>query len=143
MALDFAVTCPLKLEGVEDAARTTLSAAMKHEERKINDRSTARRCEEHGLRLEPMVVETFGGWGPRARSVLHTIARSNATATGCSMSSAVQTLYQTLSVTLQRANAQVLLSRTAACTPVTTTLANLLNSEAALVVCSAANMADA
>ena len=65
LALDFAVTSPLKLLGLRDAAQRSLASAAEYEDKKLNDRQTAQRCAAEGLKLVPMVVESLGGWGNR------------------------------------------------------------------------------
>ena len=59
-----------------------------------------------------MVMEASGGsWGPKARKVWNTIARSSSQLTGESHSQKAEEIVQCLSVILQRANAQAVLRR--------------------------------
>jgi hypothetical protein len=137
-ALDFAVTCPLQATVRQEAAESQLAAAMSYEATKLADRDTARRCTQHGLRLIPMVVETLGGWGPSAQQMFKAIAKASAERTGAPESIEISCLYQSLGVRLQRANARAILTRTLGC-EYNTALANTSNSEAALVLSTAAN----
>ena len=140
VALDFAVTCPLQANTRQAAADRPLVAAMAYEAAKLADRDTAARCVAQGIKLIPMVVETFGGWGPAARAVLGTLAHTTAQSTGIPHSIATCQLYEALGVRLQRANARAIISRLAASAAArdNTTLAATSRAEAALVLSSAA-----
>jgi hypothetical protein len=113
---------------------------MAYEAAKLADRDTAARCVAQGIKLIPMVVETFGGWGPAARAVLGTLAHTTAQSTGIPHSIATGQLYEALGVRLQRANARAIISRLAASAAAcdNTTLAATSRAEAALVLSSAA-----
>ena len=113
LALDFAVTSPLQQGEVRGAALQALSAASSYESKKLADRSTAERCQRLGLRLEPMVVESFGGWGSRAKGVLKFLAQAKAAQSGETVSVVTRSLYSGLSIKLMRANARSLLARVA------------------------------
>ena len=69
VAMDFAVTSPVQQSAVDDAAARQLAAATGYEERKLNDRNTADRCRQLGIRLVPAVAESFGAWGVSAQTV--------------------------------------------------------------------------
>jgi hypothetical protein len=113
---------------------------MAYEAAKLADRDTAARCVAQGIKLIPMVVETFGGWGPAAQAVLGTLAHTTAQSTGIPHSIATCQLYEALGVRLQRANARAIISRLAASAAArdNTTLAATSRAEAALVLSSAA-----
>ena len=64
VAMDFAVTSPLQLDQLREAASQELAAAVAYEGVKFSDRDTAQKCRDHGVRLLPMVAESLGGWGP-------------------------------------------------------------------------------
>ena len=66
-------------------------------------------CRANGLGFVPMVVETFGAWGPAAIPVLDQISRAGASAKALEPELVGKYLRQTLSFTLQRLNAQILL----------------------------------
>ena len=114
MALDFAVTCPLQASARNDAAKNTLATAMAYESHKLADRETARRCQDQAINLKPMVVETFGGWGPIAQGVFKIVARKASEKSGLPQSVTTNHIYQNLGIKLQRANARSILARLAA-----------------------------
>ena len=111
LALDFAVTSPLRQSEVQGAAARQLSAATSYEGKKLADRDTGARCEQFGLRLVPMVVESFGGWGTMAQNVFRTLIHARAALSGESVSNVTTSFYSGLSITLMRANARALLAR--------------------------------
>ena len=110
-ALDVAVTSPLQAGELLGAAQEQLAAARSYERRKLNDRDTARKCLEDGIELKPLIVESFGGWGPVAQQVFKTLAYTIAARTCKSMSLVTNELYGGLSIRLMRANARSILSR--------------------------------
>ena len=141
-ALDFAVTCPLQQSMVHDAARRPLAAAMDYEAHKYAGRDTAQRCSSAGFKLVPLVAETLGGWGPAAQGFFRHLAKATANRTGTDVSVATCQLYEHLGITLQRANARAVLSRTSTFWSAdhdSTTLATTSRSEAALVLAAAAS----
>ena len=142
LALDFAVTCPLRHDMVRDSANRTFAAAMDYEAHKIEDRATAQRCSDLGFTLVPMVAETLGGWGPAAQGVFKTIAKSSAEVLGLDESTAVAQLYQGLGIRLQRSNVRAILSRMSAASAANhsnTALTTTSGSEAALVLSAGAH----
>ena len=143
LALDFAVTCPLRHDMVHDSANRTLAAAMDYEAHKNEDRATAQRCSDLGFTLVPMIAETLGGWGPAAQGVFKIIAKSSAEVLGLDESTAVAQLYQGLGIRLQRSNARAILSRISAASAAShsnTALAATSRSEAALVLSAVADI---
>ena len=40
---------------------------MEYEAQKLEDRSSAQRCQDQVFQLVPMVVETICGWGPASQ----------------------------------------------------------------------------
>ena len=115
VALDFAITSPLQLSQVGEAARTQLAAATAYEARKLSDRDTARRCAAHGISLVPMVAESLGGWGPRAQKAINIIARAAAACSGHTVGISTARIYEGLSTRIMRANARSLLARVTRC----------------------------
>ncbi len=113
VAMDFAITSPLQLAQIHDAAASELAAATAYEQVKFSDRETARKCREHGVRLLPMVAESLGGWGTEAQKAFKVLGRSLCSATGVSHGLVVAQLYQSLSVKLMRAAARSSLARAA------------------------------
>ena len=71
------------------------------------------KCNRLGWVCIPLTVETYGCWGEEAGRCLDRLATRIATRTGCPKSSAVSGLYGRLSLNLVRANARVLLARSA------------------------------
>ena len=139
VALDFAVTCPLQVALRRDASGRQLAAAMAYEAEKLEDRDTAQRCAAQGLKLIPMVTETFGGWGPAAQGFFLSLAKASAERSGTDVSLATCQLYHSMGIRLQRANARAILSRIASTTTSCdyTALAATSRSEAALVLSAA------
>ena len=143
LALEFAVTCPLRDDMCYDASRHALAAAM-DEAAKLSDRDTGQRCAAQGFKLAPMVAETFGGWGPEAQHVFKQLAKANAESSGVEESVATNQLYEALGIKLQRANARAILSHQAALAAArcnNTTLTATSRSEAALVLSAAVTSA--
>lgn len=113
VAMDFAVTSPLQSSAVTAAAQRHLAAAALYEEHKLTDRDTARSCAEQGIRLIPMIAESFGGWGEAAQKAFSVIAGAKAARTGLDISITTSQLYEGLSIKIMRANARALLARVA------------------------------
>ena len=111
VAMDFAVTSPVQQRRVAEAAGRTLAAAEAYEEQKLADRSTGDRCRHFGLRLVPMIAESYGGWGLTAQKAFKVIARAGAARNGKTVSDMTSQLYSGLSIKLMRANARSLLAR--------------------------------
>ena len=111
VAFDFAITSPVQLAEIGNAARSQLSAAIQYEATKLSDRDTASQCAALGLQLIPIVAESFSGWGPRAQDALATIARASATRSGTAVGTATTRMYEGLSTIIMRANARALLAR--------------------------------
>ena len=109
--MDFAVTSPLQLAGIRAAAGRVLAAAEAYEEVKFADRDTARRCRDQGVRLVPMVAESFGGWGPEAQKAFKVLGRALSNTSGTAHGVVVAQLYENLSVKLMRAAARSALAR--------------------------------
>ena len=103
---DLAVISPLNLTTLNEAGVARGSAAMAAEVQKhgVN-------CAELGWVSIPLAVETYGCWGVEAQSTISRQASSLAIQLQYSKSKAITTIYQRLNLTLVRANAQALLSR--------------------------------
>ena len=108
-AFDLTVTSPLNLTILNEAGVARGSAAMAAEVRKhgVNDG----KCAELGWVSIPLAVETYGCWGTEAQSTISRLASRLAIQLQCSKSKAITTIYQRLNLTLVRANARALLSR--------------------------------
>ena len=74
------------------------------------------RCEAWGVRLVPMVAESFGGWGPAAQKAFKVICAASASRTGDDNSLATSQFYEGLGIKLARAAARSLLARVALAT---------------------------
>jgi len=74
VVMDFAVTSPLQLATLHEAAGSTLAAAAQYELHKLDDRDTAAKCRAWGVRLVPMVRDRILRWvgdrGPEAFKVM-------------------------------------------------------------------------
>ena len=113
VAMDFAVTSPLQHATVHEAAEHTLAAAAQYEQHKLDDRDTAAKCQAWGVRLVPMVAESFGGWGSMAQKAFKVICAASANHTGDDNSLATSQFYEGLGIKLARASARSLLARVA------------------------------
>jgi hypothetical protein len=117
VALDIAVVSPLQSHYVRAAAKSALVAATAYADKKASREETEARCAERGVRFEPLVVETFGAWSDGARRVITTIAGLAAPRDEVTQPQHhVHRLFQRLSVSLMKANAQTLLDRQQAAT---------------------------
>ena len=71
------------------------------------------RCNAQGVEFLPLAVCSFGGWLPEGMEFVNALAARVAERTGLAHGTAVSQLWQRLSVTLWRANAQAILHSTA------------------------------
>ena len=108
-AFDLTVTSPLNLTTLTEAGVARGSAAMVAEVRKhgVNDH----KCAELGWVAIPLAVETYGCWGTEAQSTISRLASRLAIQLQCSKSKAITTIYQRFNLSLVRANARAILSR--------------------------------
>ena len=109
--MDFAVTSPLRQGVIADTAREQLAAASAYEDHKASDRSTEERCRQQGIRLVPVVAESYGGWGTCAQRHFKWLLHAHASLTGKSVSQASLEFYSSLSIIIMRANVRSLLAR--------------------------------
>ena len=84
-------------------------AAARAAQAKVNKH--AARCAAQGVDFLPLAVCSFGGWLPEGVEFVNTLAQRVALRSGLSQSVASVQLWQRLSVTLWRANAQAILHR--------------------------------
>ena len=109
-AFDLTVTSPLNPTTLPEAgAATSGSAAMAAEIRKHGANDS--KCSELGWISIPLAVETYGCWGAEAQCTISRLASRLTIQLQCSKSKAIPTIYQRLNLTLMRANARALLSR--------------------------------
>ena len=69
------------------------------------------KCAELGWVSIPLAVETYGCWGAEVQSTISRLASRLAIQLQCSKPKAITSIYQRLNLTLVRANARALLSR--------------------------------
>ncbi len=110
-ALDFAITSGLRGDVLARTADDGSSATTAYEHVKRTYLDTASHCREEGLEFVPMVADALGGWGPSAQKAWHTLARSLAQTTGEPLSTALEQLYQQLSIVVHREGARAILRR--------------------------------
>eukprot|EP00731_Ephydatia_muelleri_P024447 Em0016g718a len=108
-AIDLCVTSPLNSNTLQVACVTPNSAAMQAEQRKHH--SNDAKCEELGWVCIPLVVESYGSWGPEAQRCLSRLAGRLATQLGQPKSLTTNMIYGRLNLTLIRANSRAILSR--------------------------------
>ena len=111
MALDFAVTCPTRQEGIAAASTGHLAAAKAYSTHKRNYLDTASQCQRSGVEFVPMVAESTGAWSDEARAVFHFICQRRSRWSGRSEEVLFQDLLQRLSVAIRSANARAVLRR--------------------------------
>ena len=108
-ALDVTVVSPLQ-SALVDRCATDHSAALDHaHNRKMA--SAFQACADVGVSFFPLAVETFGGWHPKAVTHLTRIGRALARQTATPESLAIKHFFQRMAISLQKANASMLLSR--------------------------------
>ena len=100
-AIDLCVTSPLNSDALQVACVTPSSAAMQAEQRKHH--SNDAKCGELGWVCIPLVVESYGSWGPEAQRSLSRLAGRLATRLGQPKSVTTNLIYR-LNLTLIRAN---------------------------------------
>ena len=113
-AVDLAVTSGLQCGLLESSATDGGDAAARYEAIKCEDMQTKSQCDEVGIAFTPFVVEAEGGLGHTGRKLLRRIAADAARLTGKPASWRAEMVSQSLSIVLQRANAQAVLRRAGA-----------------------------
>ena len=108
-ALDVTVISPLQLNLVDRSAQNHNVALDTAFRRKMA--SAFQDCANVDVSFFPLAVETFGGWHPVAVTHLTRIGRALARQTNAQESLTIKHLVQRLSVSLQKANAAMILSR--------------------------------
>ena len=111
-ALDFGVTCGIKNDILNHSAKNDRYATEQYAEFKRNNLTMNNRCQQYDINYIPMIIEGSGGsWGSEAEDVWKIIIRTTASITGEAFSSIATRIYQSLSVTLHKANARAILKR--------------------------------
>ena len=95
-AIDLCVTSPLNSDNLQVACVTPSSAAMQAEQRKHH--SSDAKCGELGWVCIPLVVESYGSWGPEAQHSLSRHAGRLATRLGQPKSFTANLIYGRLNL---------------------------------------------
>ena len=107
--LDFAVTHTQQPNIIECASVCGGEAAKQYEVT-VKDAAFGTECKAAGLVLVPMVVEVFGRWGIRSEQAMKLASKGCANRASERVVAAGAHLRRSLSVTLQRLNARILLA---------------------------------
>ena len=112
-ALDITITSPLQPNIISNAARKSGFALRAAEDRKLEQYS--QQCANIGVQFVPMAFESFGGLSELVRKTLKRIAllTDNRSLYSAGLSVAFSRLAQSVSVTLMRGNAIILIARNA------------------------------
>ena len=102
--LDFAVINSQQPKYIHKAG-VTKGAATAEYEKKIKLPRYGKACADNGLTFVPMVVDSFGSWGPSSKKVFTYVCKAAALNRLANPDIAESYLHQSLSVTLQRYNA--------------------------------------
>ena len=86
-------------------------AAAERYEGAVKDAKFGEECKAAGLLLVPMVVEVFGRWGERSAEAMKLATKGCANRASERVAFAGAHVRKSLSVTLQRLNARILLAR--------------------------------
>jgi hypothetical protein len=108
--LDFAVTHPQQ-PIIIDRASVCAGAAAERYEVAVKDMKFGAACAAAGLLLVPMVVEVFGTWGAKSAEAFQLVTKACANRASETGVAAAAHIRRSLSVTLQRLNARILLAR--------------------------------
>ena len=107
--LDFAITHTQQPNIIERASVCRGAAAEQYEVA-VKDETFGAACAAAELLLVPMVVEVFGCWGARAEEPLQLLAKACGSRASTKCASAGAHVRRSLSVSLQRLNARILLA---------------------------------
>ena len=108
--LDFAVTHNQQ-SNLLHCASVCGGAAAERYEGAVKDAKFGEECKAAGLLLVPMVVEVFGRWGERSAEAMKLATKGCANRASERVAFAGAHVRRSLSVTLQRLNARILLAR--------------------------------
>ena len=108
--LDFAVT-HTQQSNILHCASVCGGAAAERYEGAVKDAKFGEECKAAGLLLVPMVVEVFGRWGERSAEAMKLATKGCANRASERVAFAGAHVRRSLSVTLQRLNARILLAR--------------------------------
>ena len=107
--LDFAVT-HTQQPNTPECASVCGGAAAEGYEVTVKDAAFGKECNAAGLVLVPMVVEVFGRWGNRSKQAIQLATKGCANRASERVAAAGAHVRRSLSVTLQRLNARILLA---------------------------------
>ena len=109
-ALDVTVISPMQVAVVDQEASTPGYALRLAWDRKM--RSAYDACSAQRIAFIPLPVETFGGWHSEAEKQIERIGRElSRSNSGSDQKTSTNHLFQRLSLTLQKGNAALILSR--------------------------------
>ncbi len=103
------VVSPLQIALVDRCAANPATALDVAHQRKMT--KFFQPCADANVAFFPLAVETFGGWHAEAVTQLTRIARALARQSASQESLTIRHFFQKLAISLQRANASMLLSR--------------------------------
>ena len=110
--MDFAVTSGLRNDLIMQSTGNNRYATEEYAQHKSTSLNMNDLCMSNDIKFIPMVVEGSGGaWGLDAEDVFKIIIKSAASLSGETVSAVSNQLYQSLSVTLHKANARALFKR--------------------------------
>ena len=109
-ALDLTVISPMQEAVINQEAANSGYALRFAWDRKM--RSAFEPCSAQRISFIPLPIETFGGWHPEAEKQIARVGRELARSTaGTDQKTTTNHLFQRLSLTLQKGNAALILSR--------------------------------
>ena len=108
-ALDVTVVSPVQQQAIQRAAEEPGYAIQMRYDQKL--RKYGELCRAEGIVFQPLVVETFGGWGDSAVEVLKKLGQALGRASGQEESEVVHHLFGRLSMLLQKGNCSLLVNR--------------------------------
>lgn len=113
--LDFAVTHCLQPKTLSIASKEGGAAATSYAETKCKSKNDIQQrvnsAPTISQRFCPMVVDVFGAWDPAAHLIFSKVASPLAIDSGYCYASTINYIYQRMSMTLMRANAEAILKR--------------------------------
>jgi len=106
--LDITMITPIQDKLTERAAGTPGAVAEQAHTKKLI--IYYERCRQEGIEFLPMAVETWGGWHPKARDIIKTLATQMARQTGGEEQVIILHTRERLGILLQRGNVSLLTS---------------------------------
>ena len=109
VALDITVISPLQKSLIKSAATHPGSALDTAYERKMRSHHAA--CQANNVLFIPLAIETLGGWHSESANTIKRIQKSVALSSQRDQSGAEKHIFEKLAVSLQRTQANMILSR--------------------------------